>query len=563
MVAGHLREQNGYFQMILSWKDSNGKRRSKSISTGLPIKGNKKRAEAMLLKAREEFNLENLVENANVPLCDFFQKWLKDRAISMGARVYANYAYDVKAYIAPYFRENPVSVLKVTSKELEAFYRFERQEDDATPEDLLQYHEVVTACLGYAEELGWIEENPAEEVNPCADQAPILFDEFIREWLEIIRSKIGEITYASYKRNVEKCIAPYFKARRYTLQDLERHPKYIQEFYQSMLDSGLSPSTVIRRHANVRKCLQYAFQIGLIKSNPADRVEKPRKIKYEATIYNEEELNLLFKTVKGDPLELAVIVGAFYGLRRSEVVGLKWDAIDFKKKTISIRHTVVQFNLDGQNQIVRKDSTKTKSSCRTLPLVPPFELLLHHLKEEQSVNQKVCGDCYCRDYLEYIYVDAMGNLIKPNFITQHFEILLKKNNLKKIRFHDLRHPYVKHTTKIFSLRLMDFQAQACPDARRKTRGACQLLRVGQSRSPVRPLCNRKRFSCLPPQSKMSWILYAISMRLSGYTSTRSISSSASSVVSVSASKIALDASMRLSCRACSSCFCFACANTAA
>jgi len=134
---------------------------------------------------------------------------------------------------------------------------------------------------------------------------------------------------------------------------------------------------------------------------------------------------------------------------------------------------------------------------------------------------------------------------------------------RRITFHGLRHPYVKHTTKIFSLRLMDFQAQAYPDARRKTRGACQLLRVGQSRSPVRPLCNRKRFSCLPPQSKMSWILYAISMRLSGYTSTRSISSSASSVVSVSASKIALDAFLRLSCRACSSCFCFACANTAA
>ena len=129
--------------------------------------------------------------------------------------------------------------------------------------------------------------------------------------------------------------------------------------------------------------------------------------------------------------------------------------------------------------------------------------------------------------------------------------------------HEFGHPYVKHTTKNFSLRLMDFQAQAYPDARRKTRGAYQLHRGGQSRSPVRPLCNRKQFSCLPPQSKMSWILYAISMRLSGYTSTRSISSSANSVVSVSASKIALDASLRLSCRACSSCFCFACANTAA
>ena len=93
MVAGHLREQNGYFQMILSWKGSDGKRKRKSISTGLPIKGNKKRAEAMLLKTRKEFNPDNLLENADVPFCDFLLKWLKDRATSMGSRVYANYAW--------------------------------------------------------------------------------------------------------------------------------------------------------------------------------------------------------------------------------------------------------------------------------------------------------------------------------------------------------------------------------------------------------------------------------------------------------------------------------------
>ena len=150
------------------------------------------------------------------------------------------------------------------------------------------------------------------------------------------------------------------------------------------------------------------------------------------------------------------------------------------------------------------------------------------------------------------------------FILRHRDTICDSTAAdRRITFHGLRHPYVKHTTKIFSLRLMDFQAQAYPDVRRKTRGAYQLHQGEQSQSPVRPLCNRKRFSCLPPQSKMSWILYAISIRLSGYTSTRSISSSASSVVSVSASKIALDASMRLSCRACSSCFCFACAITAA
>ena len=181
----------------------------------------------------------------------------------------------------------------------------------------------------------------------------------------------------------------------------------------------------------------------------------------------------------------------------------------------------------------------------------------------QELNKQVCGNCYNHEYDGFVFVDELGERMRANYLTSAFPKFLEDHGLRRMRFHDLRHPYVKHTTKIFSLRLMDSQAQAYPDARRKTRGACQLHRGGQSRSPVRPLCNRKRFSCLPPQSKMSWILYAISMRLSGYTSTRSISSSASSVVSVSASKIALDASLRLSCRACSSCFCFACANTAA
>ena len=171
-----------------------------------------------------------------------------------------------------------------------------------------------------------------------------------------------------------------------------------------------------------------------------------------------------------------------------------------------------------------------------------------------------------REYCSHLY-GIMKKERLFRFTKSHMEHCMatgiERSGVKRIRLHDLRHPYVKYTTKIFSLRLMDFQAQAYPDARRKTRGACQLHQEGQSRSPVRPLCNRKQLSCPPPQSKMSWILYAISIRLSGYTSTRSISSSASSVVSVSASKITLDASLRLSCRACSSCSCFACANTAA
>ena len=123
------------------------------------------------------------------------------------------------------------------------------------------------------------------------------------------------------------------------------------------------------------------------------------------------------------------------------------------------------------------------------------ELEIAHLSED---GQYLCANKgvpqYRTDYLDFVCTDQEGKLIRPNFVTEHFDWLLTKYGLKHIRFHDLRHPYVKHTTKIFSLRLMDSQAQAYPDARRKTRGACQLHRGGQNRSSVRPLCNRKRFS---------------------------------------------------------------------
>ena len=87
-------------------------------------------------------------------------------------------------------------------------------------------------------------------------------------------------------------------------------------------------------------------------------------------------------------------MGAFYGLRRSEVVGLKWNAIDFEKKTITIKHTVTEVTIDGKLVMVEKDRAKTKSSLRTLPLVEPFEKVLLAMKQEQAVNRSVCGNMY-------------------------------------------------------------------------------------------------------------------------------------------------------------------------
>lgn len=97
----------------------------------------------------------------------------------------------------------------------------------------------------------------------------------------------------------------------------------------------------------------------------------------------------------GNPLELAVLLGSYYGLRRSEIVGLKWEAIDFVQKTITIRHTVTQAMVDGKYTMIYKDRPKTKKSLRTLPLVGPFEAILSQLWKLQAENQKVCGTSYC------------------------------------------------------------------------------------------------------------------------------------------------------------------------
>ena len=273
------------------------------------------------------------------------------------------------------------------------------------------------------------------------------------------------------------------------------------------------------------------------------------------------ELRRFLAIAKDDPFYLMYYVDFFTGLRESELIGLTWDCIDFAKGTIRVYRQFVRIASGPDKGKMMFTSLKNHKE-RTIHPAPSVMDALRQAKEKQNRQRLLAGSSWDNVY-DMVFTRDNGMFIRFKTLYVHFKALVGKLNRPEVRFHDIRHPYVKHMTKIFSLRLMDSQAQAYPDARRKTRGACQLLRVGQSRSSVRPLCNRKRFSCLPPQSKMSWILYAISMRLSGYTSTRSISSSASSVVSVSASKIALDASFRLSCRACSSCFCFACANTAA
>ena len=86
-----------------------------------------------------------------------------------------------------------------------------------------------------------------------------------------------------------------------------------------------------------------------------------------------------------------------------------------------------------------EDKLKNKSSFRAFPLIPKIEDILLKVKEKQEVNKKLFNNGYCKEYLDYVFVNELGKLIRPSYITEHFALLLKKHNLRKIRFHDLRH----------------------------------------------------------------------------------------------------------------------------
>lgn len=232
-----------------------------------------------------------------------------------------------------------------------------------------------------------LEARAIERSTGKAPAGTILFTAFLLDWLDMTKKNVEETTYGAYSMAIKSKIIPYFEEHHPGLALCEVTPKHIQDYYTYELTvRGVSANTVIHRHANIRKALQHAFKLGLIDTNPADRIERPKKEQFIGSVY-----------------------------------------------------TVTQVTIDGKSKIIQKDRTKTKASYRSLPLVPPFEELLHRLKAEQELNRKLCGKSYCRKYTDYIYVNEIGELVKPGYITQHFPLILQKNGMRKIRFHDLRH----------------------------------------------------------------------------------------------------------------------------
>ena len=265
----------------------------------------------------------------------------------------------------------------------------------------------------------------------------ILFCDYMLEWLEKQKGKVEQTTYIGYEQVIKGRLYKYFKAKKIKLVDLK--PKHIQDFFDLLFSEGLSGNTIKHYRANISKALKSAVITEIIDSNPATKLEPIKVKEYTADYYTQDELLNLMEIIETTPIELPVIIAGVYGLRREEVIGIKWNAIDFKDKTLTIRHTVGRGKIDGVTQFIFKERTKSDAGYRTLPLFDFIADLLRKYKNKYEENKKFYGNTYCNDYKDYICLMENGELMKPGYVTQTFSKILDNNHLRHIRLHDLRH----------------------------------------------------------------------------------------------------------------------------
>ena len=275
---------------------------------------------------------------------------------------------------------------------------------------------------------------PPKEVGDLSSD--MLFADYLLEWLEIAKGRLAVATYSSYAAMIKKPVGPYFRQRNLTLRELEA--RHLQMFYSEMLRK-VTPNTVIHYHAIIHSALKYAVKTDMLVQNVADKVDRPKENSFQPVFLSAEEMQKMFEALRGTKLELPVLVAAFYGFRRGEVLGLKWDAIDFERGTISVIRTVTTITVDGKQTENEQQSAKTKSSLRTLPLIGSFREYFLQVKEAQELNKQVCGNCYNHEYDGFVFVDELGERMRANYLTSAFPKFLEDHGLRRMRFHDLRH----------------------------------------------------------------------------------------------------------------------------
>lgn len=275
------------------------------------------------------------------------------------------------------------------------------------------------------------------EQRSVCPKCDVLVSDYVRSWLAVVKPTVDEVTFQGYEVLAKSQILPYFDVNRLILQKagIKDIQAYIDEkriHGRKDGKGGLSASS-LRLHKNILfQTFKLAVKNGVIPSNPCEFVTLPKSERYNSSFYNAEQMQALFDAVKNEPLYPLIRITALYGLRRSELLGLKWDSIDFENGLLTIKHTVSKVT-----KAVEKDKTKNGSSFRSFPLTPEARAIFNTEKATEASNSALLKKAYLKN--DYVFKWDDGHTYSPDYISRQFSKLLKKYGLPHIRFHELRH----------------------------------------------------------------------------------------------------------------------------
>ena len=288
--------------------------------------------------------------------------------------------------------------------------------------------------------------------------------QWLDTWLDTYaRIRVRQNTFQGYQLVVNSHLKPTIGE--FILKDLQ--PQQVQKMLNNKLASGrirpssegnnggnLSPRMVEYIYSVLHMALEQAVKNGLVARNVCDAVDKPKKTKHEFMPWTTEQTNQFLSSVKGSRLFPLYMVAWGAGLRRSEILGLKWEDVDLKKGTLSVRRTLVRVKGDPPYKF---GEPKTKKSQRTIPLPYPVTQALKAWKKRQAEEKLLWNGLYINSVLEkrpeynplnLIFCNEIGQPTNPDFISNAFRRDLETAELPKVRFHDLRHG---HATQLLEL----------------------------------------------------------------------------------------------------------------